>query len=223
MSDTGIGIPKDDLDGVFSEFTSLDSAYNRRQGGTGLGLAICRNLLQLMGGKIYVESTLGQGSRFSFDLPLVIADKVERPMPEEDNGEAQSETCEPARILLVEDTPTNALVAKAILSKAGHEVSHVTNGEQAVKAAGACKFDIILMDISMPGMDGLEATRLIRKLPTSGAAVPIVAMTAHSLSGDRERFIAAGMNDYVTKPIRKASMLYAIQANLDRSRTFSQA
>ena len=216
VTDTGIGIPEDRVKNVFSEFTSLEDSYNRRQGGTGLGLSICKNLLDLMDGSIHVESALGEGSRFWFQVPLPIVQPMDQPAPGDDVVSCQARTIKSARILLAEDNPTNAMVAKTILTKAGHEVEHVVDGEQAFAAVRATAFDIVLMDISMPGMDGIEATHLIRKLPTAAAGVPIVAMTAHSLSGDKERFLEAGMNDCVTKPIRKELLIKAIEDHVVR-------
>ncbi|MFY0610708.1 MAG: response regulator [Hyphomicrobiaceae bacterium] len=137
--------------------------------------------------------------------------------PDEIARTVQLPTTGSAKILLAEDNPTNAMVAKTILRRAGYDVEHVVDGEKAFAAVSAKSFDIILMDISMPGMDGIEATRLIRQLPTNCACVPIVAMTAHSLSGDKERFLDAGMNDYVTKPIRKELLIKAIEENVIKS------
>lgn len=215
VEDNGIGIPKDKIATLFTEFTSLDNSYNRRQGGTGLGLSICRHLVGLMGGEIKVTSTFGSGSCFWFDITLPVVTREE-----DDPGpacEAATFTGLSGRLLLAEDNPTNAMVAKTILTSAGFEVAHVADGQQAFTAARSGGFDLILMDISMPELDGMEATRLIRQLPGCLAEVPVVAMTAHALSGDREKFLEAGMDDYVTKPIRKAALIDVVQLNLPTS------
>lgn len=214
VTDTGIGIPDDMIGELFSEFTSLENSYNRRQGGTGLGLSICKNLLELMGGRIHVASKLGVGSRFWFEVSLPVATSPDAPADDDGVLDAPVPIAPGTRVLLAEDNPTNAMVARTMLARAGCEVEHVLNGEEAFAVARAHPFDIILMDISMPGMDGIQATRLIRKLPTAIASVPVVAMTAHSLAADRERFLAAGMDDCITKPIRKNLLLQAIARHL---------
>lgn len=208
VADTGIGIPEDRMTELFTEFSSLENNYNRRQGGTGLGLSICKNLLELMGSTMHVDSKLGVGSRFWFAITLPISVSKEAHAAEDAANDVKP--LAGTRILLAEDNPTNALVAKTILVNAGFDVIHAPDGEQAFAAASASQFDVILMDISMPGTDGIEATRLIRKLPAPASEVPIVAMTAHALPGDRERFLAAGMDNCITKPIRKSILLNAV-------------
>ena len=213
IRDSGIGIPDDQLKSLFSEFTSLDDNYNRRRGGTGLGLSICRHLVGLMGGQIRVNSRVGEGSEFWFDIALPVSEVTTREHGQ--SRECKNTAQASGLILLAEDNQTNRLVATKILTAAGYEVCDARNGKEAVAAAKQRKFDAILMDISMPELDGMEATSLIRKLPDGFGAIPIIAMTAHSLSGDREKFIGAGMDDYVTKPIRKQALLDAVRRNLD--------
>jgi CheY-like chemotaxis protein len=181
----------------------VDASTTRRYGGTGLGLAITRRLVRLMGGEVLVSSKVGKGSEFSFTVTLPIdsspALPVSAPMPQMQRK---------LRVLLAEDNEVNQEVAAAMLHRRGHEVTVVNNGHTAVSAVAAAAqgaFDIVLMDIHMPEMDGYEATAAIRRLP-GGAGLPIVALTADALSGERERCIAAGMTDYLSKPFRASDL-----------------
>ena len=208
VQDTGIGIPADRQDELFEEFSMVDQSHSRAYEGTGLGLAICKRLVSLMGGQIAVESEPGVGSRFCFHVIMESA--------EADDIEA-TQVLKPfehpslnTRILLAEDNPANQRVIRAILRSAGLQVDLASNGQEAVEAVGKLPYDIVLMDISMPLMDGMEATRAIRDMEGVNSQVPIVALTAHALKGDRERFIASGMNDYLTKPIDKSAILRCI-------------
>ena len=212
VRDTGIGIAEQRLGDLFQEFAMLDSSYSRRAAGTGLGLAICKRLIDAMGGRIGVSSREGAGSLFWFRVPLGVAaaNEEESPTPASDAAPTMPPLA-PQKILLVEDNITNLMVAHRMLTAAGHKVITATDGYEALDAAGRQPFDLILMDISMPEMDGLEATRRIRMLPAPYGTPPIVAMTAHAIAGDRERFLAAGMSDYVTKPIRLGRLLEAIR------------
>jgi PAS domain S-box-containing protein len=214
VSDTGIGIPDDVLPNLFAEFTTVDNSYKRRQGGTGLGLAICKHLIELMGGSIHVESKVGEGSRFCFKVPLPIVDPEVGIDQEADEMLYDELNYLPASILLAEDNPTNAMVAASMLRDAGHSVTVVSDGSEAVKSAQSNRFDVILMDISMPELDGLEATKLIRSMPEPHGDIPIIAMTAHALAGDRERFMSTGMQAYLTKPIRRNELLSTIQSQI---------
>ena len=204
VQDTGIGIPADKVDTVFEQFTQAEGSISRRYGGTGLGLAICRRLVELMGGSIGVESVPDQGSTFFFNLVLEPGDERLTPLPE-----AEEEGGEPAegrlKILVVEDNPVNVKVAGLHLAQMGHEMVAASDGIEALKLLAKERFDAVLMDLEMPGMDGLEVTRRIR----SGDArhgrpldplVPIVAMTAHALAELRDRCLEAGMDAYVVKP-----------------------
>jgi signal transduction histidine kinase/DNA-binding NarL/FixJ family response regulator len=198
VADTGIGIPAEMQARLFTEFTQGDGSIARRFGGTGLGLAICRQLAELMGGDIAVDSAPGQGSTFRVELPLVPAsiDEVER--------EQAAETpldLPPLRILLAEDNVVNQKVAVALLSRAGHAVTVATDGHQAVERVAAEDFDAVLMDMQMPVMDGLEATRRIRALPEPRCRIPVVALTANALKGDDQRCLDAGMDGYLPKPV----------------------
>ena len=198
--DTGIGIAPEVVPRMFERFTQADSSTSRKYGGTGLGLAICKQFIELMGGEIGVESEPGRGSTFSVTLPFS-APEPESEKTAGDGVDLEDLTVRPMRILLAEDNDINQLFMTAILEKAGHEVDAVANGELAVSAAKVGGYDLVLMDIHMPDMDGIEATQAIRSSKGDFANVPIIALTANSMKGDRERFLAAGMSDYVSKPI----------------------
>lgn len=208
VSDTGIGIDKDNQAVLFDEFTMVDQSHSRKYEGTGLGLAICKRLINLMGGTISVESELGSGSVFEFFLVLEQADQnsVQQTLIHKKTQAPRANT----HVLLAEDNLANQMVIKSILEFSDLQVDVVNNGYEALKALQSAEYDIVLMDISMPEMDGMSATKAIRKLPTSAATIPIIALTAHTLSGDKERFIAAGMNDYLSKPIDRVATLSCI-------------
>jgi PAS domain S-box-containing protein len=208
--DTGIGMSPDGLTHIFTEFNQLDPSVARRYGGTGLGLAICRRLIEMMHGEIEVESRVGEGSKFWFVLPLQTSvTPLEQapasalphlaPMPQGQH------------ILVVEDNATNQLVLSKMLERGGYQCSIAENGALAVAAVQAQRFDLVFMDVSMPVMDGLTATRAIRALGGAHAVLPIIAMTAQSMQGDRERCLGAGMNDYLSKPIDR-DKLYRVTA-----------
>jgi len=202
--DTGIGIHAADQDKLFLEFSQIDPSFSRRFSGTGLGLAITRRLVKLLEGEIGVESKPGQGSKFWFVLPLRLCAVPLVAAPQKASHPLSLATAEEkteARLLLVEDNDTNLLVASRYLLKAGHNADQARTGAEAVKMAQAQAYDLIFMDISMPDMDGLEATRRIRALGGWAAHVPIIALTAHVMSGDRERCLEAGMNDHLKKPL----------------------
>lgn len=201
VQDTGIGISPSDQEKLFQEFSQIERSFTRRFGGTGLGLAICRRLITLLGGEIGVESQPGKGSRFWFMVPLRVAEGTAR-----DGRDARGD--DPAllkkgvyHILLVEDNDTNRLIARRYLEKAGFLVEEATNGVEAIEKAKIADFDLILMDVSMPEMDGMLATCHIRALGGHNVRVPVVALTAHVMAGDRELCLAAGMNDYLHKPL----------------------
>jgi PAS domain S-box-containing protein len=208
VRDTGIGIATDKIKHLFGRFSQADSSIARRFGGTGLGLAISKQLIELMGGKIGVESTEGEGSIFWFTLPLREGQPVET-----DIAAAQTDgpaTQKSLRILVAEDNQVNQMVIGLMLRQLGHQVDLVTNGIEACEQVQKAPYDLVLMDMQMPEMDGLTATQTIRRLPQDCASLPIIALTANAMEGDRERYIAGGMDDYVAKPIALPQLIAAI-------------
>lgn len=195
VEDTGIGIEAATISRLFSDFTQGDSSISRRFGGSGLGLSICQKLAQLLGGAITVESLPGQGSRFTLTAPF-----PERPEPVLSDPDVLRQV-PPSRILVAEDEPTNRNVISVLLHRAGHHVELAEDGGMAVEAAARGDCDLILMDMRMPGIDGLEATRRIRKLEGEAGRVPIVALTANAMSEDRDSCLEAGMDGFLAKPI----------------------
>jgi signal transduction histidine kinase/CheY-like chemotaxis protein/HPt (histidine-containing phosphotransfer) domain-containing protein len=201
VTDTGIGVDLDKQSQLFGKFVSVDSSYTRQFGGTGLGLSISKQFIEMMDGEIGFESIPHEGSCFWFHVPLEKVDAADFPnfdLPEEIRPIVL--TAAP-RVLVAEDNAANQLVARKILEKMGCRVDIVGNGIEAVDAATHFPYDLIFMDISMPEMDGMAATRKIRRLTGKNAEIPIVAMTAHALKGEKEQFLAAGMNDYLQKPV----------------------
>jgi signal transduction histidine kinase/DNA-binding NarL/FixJ family response regulator len=203
--DTGIGIPAQTLDTLFESFSQVDASITRRYGGSGLGLSICKQMVELMGGAIGVKSTLGQGSEFHFDLDLLPA--------EADGTETQSigvPSLPPLKVLVAEDNLVNQKVARGYLDEGGHAVTIVGDGAVAVEAVKSGTFDLVLMDMQMPEMDGISATRHIRALSGPVGSVPIIAATAGAMAEDIDRCLAAGMNDFVPKPIDPVSLTQAM-------------
>jgi signal transduction histidine kinase/ActR/RegA family two-component response regulator len=215
VRDTGIGIASEQLERVFESFTQADNSSTRRYGGSGLGLTIVKHLVELMHGQVGVSSRLGEGSTFWFDLKLRKAAAPEpaaepaaaRPAADEGTGERLT-----ARVLLVEDDAVNQLVVENMLAKLGCVVEVAVNGAAACVAVENSRYDLILMDLHMPAMDGYEATRRIREEQAlRGLYTPIVALTADALAGDRQRCIDAGMDDFVTKPISTAMLAAVVE------------
>jgi signal transduction histidine kinase/DNA-binding response OmpR family regulator/HPt (histidine-containing phosphotransfer) domain-containing protein len=206
VRDTGIGISPADLDQVFRPFTQADSSTSRRFGGNGLGLSIASKLINLMGGSISAESEPGQGSTFRFTVWLAVAKQLAGEPKAHERPVATTATL---RILLVEDNPANQKVAALLLKRRGHKVDIAGDGRQGLCMAQQNQYDAILMDVQMPVMDGLEATKAIRALEDGHGRVPIIAVTAHAIEEDREDCLAAGMDGYLTKPIN-ARELFAI-------------
>ena len=216
VSDTGVGIPPDRLEYVFNMFTQADSTVAGHYGGTGLGLAICRELTRLMGGTIDVRSTLGQGSTFVVRLPLTpalaVPPRPARPIgpaaPDGPAGQVGPTVAKPLRILLAEDNPVNIKVATTYLSRRGYAARVAQDGQRALELLAQEPFDVVLMDVEMPELDGLKATRQLRAglAGPKNRDVPVVAMTAHAQAGARERCLAAGMNHYLTKPLDFAAL-----------------
>jgi PAS domain S-box-containing protein len=225
VSDTGIGIAEDKQKTIFEAFSQADGSTARKFGGTGLGLTISTRLVEMMGGKIWVESTLGQGSAFHFTVSLGVARAgapaaVSREIVElaavmnHVSAEPKKPQC---RVLLAEDNAVNQKLAVRLLEKQGHRVTVASDGRQALNAVEREEFDIVLMDIQMPEMDGLEATAAIRaRERTTGRHVPIIALTAHAMRGDRERCLSAGMDGYLSKPIGTRELLELIETTTAR-------
>ena len=220
VTDTGPGIHQSKLDTIFESFTQADNSSTRKYYGTGLGLAICKNLVERMNGVIMVESEEGRGSEFSFEVRLPVVDeeppaKQPTPPPKPKIG--------PLTILLAEDNLINQMFATEILEQDGHKVIAVGNGAIALETLAVQAVDVVLMDIQMPEMDGLEATRRIRAGEIEGIPVdlPIIAMTAHALKGDRERFLQSGMDGYLSKPVGSEEIQAALHQVL--SEKLSQA
>jgi CheY-like chemotaxis protein/HPt (histidine-containing phosphotransfer) domain-containing protein len=212
ISDTGIGIAGEKLGAVFERFTQADSSTTRRYGGSGLGLTISKRLVELMGGRIWVESQVGKGSVFSFAVPLEIRARTRRrtAVPV---GTGPEPALPALHILLVEDSPDNRTITVAYLKNTPYRVDIAENGAIACEKFTAGHYDLVLMDRQMPVMDGLTATRAIREWEQANrrSPTPIVALTAAALKGDQEQCMAAGCTAYLTKPIKQEVLLQAIK------------
>ena len=235
--DTGIGISAADQQRVFAPFAQVDSSTTRQHGGTGLGLSIASDLIRAMGGRLAVRSELGDGSTFYFVVPIrrepqtliaggapVLPQAVQpvvQPTPEANQivsfpapttRSAPKSSNGKLRVLLVEDMPANQMLVVHVLNRRGHSVEVAQNGLQAVELAAQQPFDVVLMDLQMPDMDGFEATAAIRALPRA-ARIPIIALTAHALPADRDRCLSAGMDDYLAKPLDIRKLVEVVEAN----------
>jgi PAS domain S-box-containing protein len=206
VSDTGIGMPDEKVDELFRPFVQAENAFTRKYQGAGLGLSIVSRLVEMMNGNMCVESTPGKGSTFYVSLPLRLPEGAEKDL-KETAAETDKKT-RTFRILLAEDDPSNQLPTKLLLEKAGHEIALAENGQQVLTMLAQQDFDGILMDIHMPVMDGMEATKTIRSAENLGAkqGIPIIALTAYAMDGDRQKFLKAGMDDYLAKPVQKQDL-----------------
>jgi CheY-like chemotaxis protein len=231
VRDTGIGIPQEKHSKIFQALEQADASTTRKSGGTGLGLAISSRIVELMGGRMWVESVPGQGSTFQFTTRFQVAnDNAKLSLPDDAellrsrNLGQQASSAVPAteggnyaalRILLAEDNVVNQTFAIAILKKMGHQVALAVNGAEAVSKWSEGEFDLIIMDVQMPEMDGFEVTKRIREQERiSGAHIPIIAMTAHAMSGDSKLCIDAGMDEYVSKPVNRKTLEQAIHRSM---------
>lgn len=218
VSDTGIGIPLERRQAIFDPFIQVDGSTTRQHGGTGLGLTITAQLVKMMGGQIWVESEPGLGSTFHFTArfgvrtPAVAApDVAVADRKSQDRTVPPPAGSRPLRILLAEDNAVNRMLAVRLLEKAGHTVDVAGTGREALAALERAQFDLVMMDVQMPEMDGVTATAAIRERErSSGVHVPILALTAHAMSGDRERCLAAGMDDYLSKPLQPKALFDTI-------------
>jgi PAS domain S-box-containing protein len=218
VRDTGIGIPAEKLDALFQKFMQVDALSTRRHGGTGLGLAISKQLAEMMGGSVGVESEEGKGSEFWFTACM---EKQPEGARRDELAVAETATVmsferRGVRLLLVEDNAVNRSVALGLLKKLGLSADTAENGEKALETLEKHDYDLVLMDCQMPVMDGYEAARRIRAMEGAKGSVPVVAMTAHAMSGDREKCLEAGMDDYIAKPISRSALVKALERWLPR-------
>jgi CheY-like chemotaxis protein len=216
VTDTGIGLSAEQQKLIFEPFRQADGSVTRRYGGTGLGLAICSKLADLMGGRISVNSAPGKGSTFSFSMNCPIHsgedEAAAKRAAKKVRGGAGAGRL---RVLLAEDNRVNQLLVVRLLEGRGHDVTVAGDGRAAVAEAERGDFDVILMDVQMPELDGLEATRILRE---RGVRAPIIAMTAHAMQGDRDRCLSAGMDAYISKPIQPEEVFEAIEDAVAASR-----
>jgi CheY-like chemotaxis protein len=205
VRDTGIGIPSDQIEGIFGRFTQADASVSRQYGGTGLGLAISRRIIEALGGQIAVESEPGKGSNFWFEVVMPAAEAARMGEPE---ATPAMETGQALRLLLVDDNPVNRELVCALLEPFDVDIETANDGVEAVEAAARAAYDLILMDVQMPNMDGLTATRRIRAAEAvDGGRVPIIALTANVLPEQVARCLEAGMDDHLGKPISPEQLL----------------
>lgn len=202
ISDTGIGMAPDLLERIFASFEQADNSTTRKYGGSGLGLAICRRLTDLMGGRIWAESTPGAGSSFHLELPFTVLEQQPAPEDSADNVTASSSIGRSLSLLLAEDNRVNAEFIFKVLTRMGHRVTTVENGQLVLEQLAQQSFDAVLMDIQMPGMGGDEAARIIREQEQQrGGHIPIIALTAHVMDDERRRLLEQGFDAHVGKPV----------------------
>lgn len=220
ISDTGMGIDYRDIERIFDTFSQADNSITRRYGGSGLGLAISRQLVEMMGGNIWVVSEKGQGSTFCFTVKLDVGKSVSSTMH---NIETVTRAKQPLKILLAEDDRINQVVITRMIREAGHIVETVNNGVEALQFISEKVVDVVLMDIQMPEMDGINVVKKIRKSEKGTKThIPIIAITAYALQGDREKYISMGMDDYIAKPVKMNILIETIEKVAERSKLKKQ-
>ncbi len=228
VRDTGIGIPADQLDAVFEAFKQGDASTTRKYGGSGLGLTISSELVRMMKGRIWVQSTVGHGSTFHFTIhlkwsaapaaplagtPAATPRALPRPTEANEGPQLVSPAPRQLRILVADDHDANRSLATTVLTKRGHECVEAVHGRQVLEALARQPFDVVLMDVQMPGMDGYQATAAIRQREEhEGGHVPIIALTAHAMSGDREKCLLSGMDAYLAKPLRPSELVQLVES-----------
>ncbi len=229
VSDTGPGIPESKQNEIFHPFTQADTSTTRTHGGTGLGLTICQRLVDFMGGSLQLESKVGQGSTFTFKIPLTEETETSEKQIDNNNDNFNTPTIESSQseldtnlsILLIEDAEENQIVIQGFLRKTGSRIEIAENGLEGVQKFKGGHFDCVLMDIQMPVMDGYEATRKIREIEQSSSLqrTPIIALTAHALQDEAERIKSVGCDMHLTKPIRKKRLLDILGRYTKKSKT----
>ncbi|MGH6963868.1 MAG: ATP-binding protein, partial [Phenylobacterium sp.] len=232
VRDSGVGIAPDHLPKLFERFAQADDSEIRKFGGTGLGLAIAKQLTELMGGRVWAESVLGEGSTFHVEIPMALAEQVTpilHQRPAALAALAQEAHVRAVRVLAVDDNAVNLLVLDQLLSAFGHDVSKAASGPEALGLLASQSFDIVLLDIQMPGMTGVECLQKLREAPGPNQQVPVVALTADVTSGGREHFQSLGFTDHESKPIQVQSLVEAMTRALapppgdDESTEFEEA
>jgi len=221
VKDTGIGISHENINKLFHSFSQIDASYTKRHGGTGLGLIISKQLIEMMGGNVNVTSEKGIGSSFIFTLPFRITEDPSKKVLEKKAYDSKNEY----DILLAEDDKVNQTFLSAMLTKKGHRVVVANNGIEAIDAYKTERFDLILMDILMPVMDGIETLKQIRSMEPQEEHIPVIALTAFALMGDRDKFISLGMDEYISKPIKLDELLFLMDkviAIKDRELNFNE-
>jgi CheY-like chemotaxis protein len=216
VEDTGIGIPEDKQKSIFEAFSQVDGSMTREYGGTGLGLAITMELTLLLGGQISLESEIGKGSVFSVTVPVVLPSEnaiLDKSGKSNKNTVPKGPVPQSGTVLVADDNKTSEVLVTLLLEKLGFEVTAVSDGAEAVDEALTKSFDLILMDMQMPSVDGYEATKILRD---KGVTSPIVAVTAYALEGDRDKCISAGCDDYISKPINKDRLYEIVGKHVQR-------
>jgi signal transduction histidine kinase/ActR/RegA family two-component response regulator len=215
VTDTGVGIKPESLNAIFDAYNQADKSTHRLYGGTGLGLSVCKSLVGLMGGHIWADSVVNEGTTFNVLLPLAAIDKSQYEVWHYDDSIEPVPTMHQhvGHVLLVEDDNVNAMIAQKALHDGGHMVTHVTDGQKAIEqfAAHPERYDVILMDHHMPIMDGMQATITLHELYDASDLPPIIALTANAMDGEREKYLQAGMQDYCTKPFKKEQLNALVQ------------